>query len=50
LFVRFESSGDVAVTVTVFVIVPFWVGFTTRVTVAVELLAIVPRLHVTLVA
>jgi hypothetical protein len=47
LFAVFGSDGDRSATVTVFVIVPFWVGFTTIVTVAVAPLAKVPRLQVT---
>ena len=45
LFEVFESPG--ALTVTVFVIVPFCVGFTTIVTVADPPSAIVPRSQVT---
>jgi hypothetical protein len=47
LFAVFGSVGDVSATATVFVIGPFWLGFTTMVTVAVAPLAKSPRLQVT---
>src|SRR5438128_9954054 len=41
------SLGETEVTVAVFVMIPFWVGFTTMVTVAVARAANEPRLQVT---
>jgi hypothetical protein len=47
LFSMFGSAGDVDATSTLFVMVPFLVGLTTILTVAVPPLAKVPRLQVT---